>query len=71
MTSKFARNSESISPKDVILKVVDLEGHELATYDVGTPDLGIAFVCFAPPEKFTFLTKTPDNFLGFSVAEPR
>jgi hypothetical protein len=71
--SAFSNNSnaESISPKDVILKVVDLEGHELATYDVGTSDMGIAFVCYAPPEKFTFLTTTTDNFLGFSVAEPR
>jgi hypothetical protein len=71
--SSFSKNSnsESISPKDVILKVVDLEGHELATYDVGTSDMGIAFVCYALPDKFTFLTKTTDNFLGFSVAEPR
>jgi hypothetical protein len=62
-----------ISAEDVILKVVDLEGHERATYDnVGKSEMGIAFVCYAPlQEQFTFLTTTKDNFLGLAVAAPR
>jgi hypothetical protein len=64
---------DEISPEDVILKVVDLEGNELTTYDhVGTSSMGICFVCYAPSrERFTFLTITTDHFLGFTVAEPR
>jgi len=56
----------------VILEVADLNGHHLATYDRIEGDIGISFVCYSPVrERFTFLTITPDNFLGFAVAEPR
>jgi hypothetical protein len=59
-------------PEDVVVKVVDLEGHDLATYDhVGKSGMGIALVCYSPVrERFTFLTTT-ENFLGFAAAEPR
>jgi hypothetical protein len=68
-----SHSQDVILPEDVILKVVDLEGHELVTYDhVGKSQMGIALVCYSPVrEKFTFLTTTTDNFLGFSIAEPR
>jgi hypothetical protein len=59
-----------------LLKVVDLEGHELATYDEplldGKPTLGLAFACYSlNPETFTFLVTTRDQMLGLQVAQPR
>ena len=70
----FKSNAQDvISPEDVILKVVDLEGHQLTTDDrVGASDMGIDLVCYSPlRERFTFLTITNDHFLGFTLAEPR
>ncbi len=59
-----------------IMKVVDLAGHELATYRAPASDgdqtLGSAFACYSDnPERFTFLTTTEDEHLGFKIAEPR
>lgn len=59
-----------------VLKVVDLEGHEMATYNVpngqnGYPEFG-AFACYSiNPERFTFMSSDDDGFVGFQVAEPR
>lgn len=59
-----------------ILKVVDLQGREIASYEEpvvnGVPALGPAFVCYTDnPERFTFLTTMEDQTLGLSIAEPR
>jgi hypothetical protein len=61
--------------KDELIKVVDLEGRELATYritaDNGRSALGPAFICYSEdPERFTFVTTTDDR-LAFKIAEPR
>jgi hypothetical protein len=64
---------------DKIMKIVDLEGHELATYDElranGKPQgamLGGAFACYAEnPTRFIFLGADDDNRLQFWIAEPR
>ena len=66
----------NVQTNSTTLKVVDLEGHEVATYqeqvDKGKPQLGLAFACYsASPERFTFLTTFEDNRLGFKIAEPR
>lgn len=58
------------------LKVVDLEGHEIATYDDPKHDektsLGSAFICYsANPERFTYLCMTDDAILTLKIAEPR
>ena len=61
---------EKTLPKDVIVKIVDLEGRDLATYG-HLGEYGIALTCYSPiRELFTFVTTT-DNYLGFAVAEPR
>ena len=59
-----------------IIKVIDLEGHEVATYDEpvkdGRPALGMAFVCYTNnPEEFTFLTTMENDRLGLVIASPR
>jgi hypothetical protein len=65
-----------------IMKVVDLEGHEIATYDYDTGNygvsgsnvahLGLAFACYtAKPERFTFLTTTDDHRIQLQLAEGR
>jgi hypothetical protein len=59
-----------------IIKVIDLEGHEVATYDEpvkdGRPALGMAFVCYTNnPEEFTFLTNMENDRLGLVIASPR
>ncbi len=61
--------------REEILKVVDLQGHEIATYDEpvidGTHALGPAFLCYADdPERFVFLTTTDDDKLGLIIARP-
>lgn len=58
------------------LKVVDLRGHEIATYAEPVIDgrhvLGPAFLCYADnPERFIFLTTTEDHRLGFVIAKPQ
>jgi len=59
-----------------IIKVVDLEGHETATYDEPVVDgkqaLGMAFACYASnPEHFVFLTTMDDARLGVVIATPQ
>jgi len=59
-----------------IIKVVDLEGHDVATYDGPTKDgrqaLGLAFICYTEnPQRFTFLTTTEDDRLGLVIATPQ
>jgi hypothetical protein len=63
-----------------IMKIVDLEGHELATYDEPQADgkstlgfLGLAFACYTQqPERFMFLTSNgQEHTLQFRFAEAR
>jgi hypothetical protein len=59
-----------------ILKVVDLDGRDVAAYQApmvnGWSALGPAFVCFASnPDRFTFLTNMDDNKLGIITATPK
>jgi len=65
-----------------LMKVVDLDGNDLATYDYdktaeGTGNsnivhLGLAFACYsAKPERFTFLTTTDDHRIQLRLAEAR
>lgn len=63
-----------------IMKIVDLEGHEIATYDESKaedakqPDgeLGAAFACYTEnPARFTFVGANNENRLQFWIAEPR
>lgn len=58
------------------LKVVDLEGHEIATYESpmkdGWSELGPAFACYAlNPERFIFFTTMEDQKLGIITATPK
>ncbi len=61
------------------MKVVDLEGHEIATYDQikvdGKPKndfLGSAFACYTEdPQRFTFLTTGDGDKLELRAAEGR
>jgi hypothetical protein len=62
--------------REEIIKVVDLKGREIATYDEpvtnGEQALGLAFVCYAQnPERFTFLETAEDNKLEFLIAKPQ
>lgn len=62
-----------------IMRVVDLEGQELATYDElreqGKPKLGTlgsAFACYTvKPERFTFLVTTDDHRIQLKQVEGR
>jgi len=62
-----------------IIKVVDLEGHEIETLNQpvenGQPKygrLGLGFVCYTDnPERFTFLSTGDNDKLEFLIAEPR
>ncbi|MGA9527615.1 MAG: hypothetical protein WBS24_05825 [Terriglobales bacterium] len=61
-----------------IMKVVDLKGHEIATYNEvradGKPQalLTGAFYCYTEnPTRFTFLGANDDSKLQFWIAEPR
>lgn len=58
------------------MKVVDLEGHEIATYKQTTKaadaTVGGAFVCYtADPQRFTFLGATSESKLQLIIAEGR
>lgn len=58
-----------------ILKVTDLNGNEVATYEEplieGFPALGPAFICYSSsPERFTFLTTMANGKLGLKSAHP-
>jgi hypothetical protein len=65
--------------EEEIVKVVDLEGHEVATYYQpvvnGKPKYGrlsLAFACYTDnPERFTFLSAGDEDKLQFLIAEPR
>lgn len=59
-----------------IIKVVDLKGREIATYDEpvvnGEQPLGLAFVCYGHnPERFTFLETADDDRLKLLIAKPQ
>jgi hypothetical protein len=54
------------------LKVLDLQGHSLKTYDdaLGADSLGLALACYSPsPERFTFLSTDENGFLELKMAE--
>jgi len=59
------------------IKVVDLDGQELSTYEEapakdGTGNLGDAFVYYSASQaRATFLYTTKDGYLGFKIAEPQ
>jgi hypothetical protein len=62
---------------DILMKIVDLEGHELATYDEskvgGRPgNLSAAFACYTEnPTRFVFLGADENDKVQFWIAEPR
>jgi hypothetical protein len=62
--------------RDEVLKVVDLQGHEVATYFEPAPkngeqSIGAAFVCYSQnPERFIFLETMEDSMLGLITATP-
>ncbi len=62
---------------DLIVKIVDLEGHGIATYGLlraeGKPkdDLGVALACYTEnPTRFVFLGANDDNKLQLRIVEP-
>ncbi|MGA9041791.1 MAG: hypothetical protein WB421_14765 [Terriglobales bacterium] len=65
--------------QEEVIKVVDLEGHEVETFDQpvvnGQPKygrLGLGFACYTDyPERFTFLSTGDDDKLEFTIAEPQ
>jgi hypothetical protein len=62
--------------REEFVKVVDLSGKELATYEDpvvgGRGVLGPAFACYSDnPDRFTFLYTAEGGHLGFRIAEPR
>jgi len=57
--------------KDKLVKIVDLEGRELATYDASN-NLGAAFACYTlNPERFLFLTANDDHKIELRWAAVR
>jgi hypothetical protein len=61
-----------------VIKIVDLEGHEIATYTEpiagGKPagDVGVALACYTQnPDRFTFLGAGDDHRVQFRIAEGR
>ena len=62
-----------------VMKIVDLEGHEIAAYDEvrenGKPKLGVlglAFACYtSKPERFTFLLAGEDHRIEMKFVEAR
>jgi hypothetical protein len=62
-----------------IVKIVDLEGHEIATYDDRSPNgkertdrLGAALACYTSnPDHFVFISADNDGKMQFITAEPR
>ena len=65
--------------KEKRMKIVDLEGHEIATYEEARIDgktkndfLGLAFACYtANPQRFTFLTTGDGDRIEIQAAEGR
>lgn len=63
---------------DKIMRIVDLEGHDVATYDAPTEAkgsdtmLGASFACYTQnPTRFTFLGAGEDRRVQILTAEPR
>jgi len=63
---------------EIKVKVVDLNGHELGTYEEGKGPDGkrlinsLAFACYSEkPERFLYLYTPKDGYLGLRTAEPR
>jgi hypothetical protein len=58
---------------DQLIRIVDLEGNEKATYHVDQKSsLGYALSCFqTDPERFTFLGVSKDHMLTLNVAVPK
>jgi len=63
---------------DEIMKIVDLEGHDVATYDAphgakgGDTGLGASFACYTQnPTRFTFLGADENGKVQILTAEPR
>jgi hypothetical protein len=64
---------------DGLMKIVDLEGHEGATFEEAKPDpkkpasrLGAAFACYNEnPTRFLFVGATDDGRIELLAAEPR
>jgi hypothetical protein len=65
--------------KETILRIVDLEGRRIATYEQPRVDgkekygtIGIAFACYSQnPERFTFLMSDDDNHLQVVIAQAK
>jgi hypothetical protein len=66
--------------KDRLMKIVDLQGHEIATYDEVRDNngksvngmLGLGFACYTEnPTRFVFLGSSDENRLQLWTAEPR
>jgi hypothetical protein len=65
--------------KEKRMKIVDLEGHEIVTYEEARIDgkpkndfLGLAFACYtANPQRFTFLTTGAGDRVEIRAAEGR
>jgi hypothetical protein len=58
------------------MKIVDLNGEEIVTYDATSPDpqrpLGASFACyFAKTGRFSFLATDDDHRVLFRIVEPR
>jgi len=63
---------------DEVMKIVDLEGHDIATYEApkgaygGDTGLGSSFACYTEnPTRFTFLGADDNRRVQFWIAEPR
>ena len=73
----FYESKDTPEPvKEAVVKVIDLKGHVLATYEEakenGNLTLGLSLACYSiNPERFTFLTTTEDEKLEIDIAEPR
>jgi hypothetical protein len=63
--------------KEQLVKIVDLEGHEIATYDASPPHgqklaIGAAFACYYSKQtRFTFLASDEDRRIMLRTFEPR
>jgi hypothetical protein len=64
--------------EEEIMKLVDLDGHEVASYNElkergkAKKEIGLAFACYTSrPESFTFLTTGDDHRIQLQHVEPR
>ncbi len=74
-SNRIAVLFESPAASRALIKVVNLEGKQLAQYEAPTRNgrarLGAAFACYSyPPEDFTFLTNAADNKVVLRTIEP-